>query len=174
MKNGWKKALQAAGLIVFTIAVRFLRVFPNNDPIMGLLARGRRKSLVWMFLFPVLAIVAFDAITGSIGLWTTVTALTYGGVSVLLVFSWSRVAKVTLIGKVWRTIAAVLVFDFITGPVIGTVAWGMSFTASFVGQIPFTLWHLGSATAWLGAYELIALAWRLSVHREVSVETKVA
>ncbi len=39
-------------------------------------------------------------------------------------------------------IIGVLIFDFITGPIIRSFMFGMSFIEAGLGQIPFTLMHL--------------------------------
>ena len=39
-------------------------------------------------------------------------------------------------------IIGVLIFDFITGPIMSSFMFGMSFIEAFIGQIPFTLMHL--------------------------------
>ena len=41
-----------------------------------------------------------------------------------------------------------LVFDFITGPVMSSLLFRMSFGEAFIGQIPFTLRHLASVSAY--------------------------
>jgi hypothetical protein len=40
-------------------------------------------------------------------------------------------------------VVATLVYDFITGPIMSSIIGKMSFSVALIGQIPFTLWHLG-------------------------------
>ena len=61
-------------------AIRFLRFIPNNDPIMAMMLPYSKQKSKWKaFLFPFITMISFDAITGYLGIWTAVTAITYGG-----------------------------------------------------------------------------------------------
>lgn len=93
-------------------------------------------------------VVAFDVLLFGYGLWH-VWVFKWSG----LVFAWllglrSRLSmfdKYTrLLGRTLLTTAiAILLFDFWTG-IIGCGLWIGSFWTSFIGQIPFTLYHLAS------------------------------
>jgi len=149
----------SVGLIVFGVGLgassllRLANLFPNNDPIMAVALPYAKQKRAWMAVaFPVLAMVLFDCLSAKVGVWTVVTAATYG----LLGFGFSLLyRKRAALGR--RTApftylasgaAGVLVFDFVTGPIMSSALFGMGFGQAFVGQIPFTLWHLASVSAY--------------------------
>lgn len=133
-------------LFVFTNFVRFLKVFPNNDPIMGsLLATTKTSGVLFSSLFAVSTIFFFDYFTSGIGIWTYGVVFAY-----LLIILFSKVVfrlfkRVNLIGYAGLSVFGVLIFDFITGPVMSSLIFKINFAQAFFGQIPFTLLHLGSA-----------------------------
>ncbi|MFA6268464.1 MAG: hypothetical protein WC652_01505, partial [archaeon] len=94
------------------------------------------------FLFPFVTMVSFDIITGYIGVWTLVTALTYAGLGLFF----SRYMKKRIENKkniglknyLGCGVLGVLIFDFVTGVLATPFMFGMSFEQAFVGQIPFT------------------------------------
>jgi hypothetical protein len=52
----------------------------------------------------------------------------------------------------WHYVSAstilILLFDFFTGPVLSTLIFGAPFYTSFLGQIPFTFYHLISGISY--------------------------
>jgi len=134
--------------LVFCNLYRFLRVFPNNDPVMGFALPLARRGKWWhALLFPVIAMVSFDIITMRLGIWTAGTALVYGLVGLLFFKYFKNKKKVGLKTYAGGSVLGVLIFDFFTGPVMSSFIFGMPFAAAFIGQIPFTAMHLASATA---------------------------
>ena len=135
-----------------TTALRWARLFPNNDPIMAVMLPCAKRGRAAAFAFPMVAMVLFDILSGRVGIWTAVTAGTYGLLGLALAFVYAALARR------WRTIGTatflvsgvvgVLVFDFITGPILSSAMFRMSFAQAFVGQIPFTLKHLASVSAY--------------------------
>ncbi len=100
-------------------------------------------------LFALVTMVSFDIITGFVGIWTLVTALTYAGLGVIFHFYYKRREKVGLKTYLGSGIVGVLIYDFITGVVAGPAMFGMSFYQAFIGQIPFTAMHLISVSAFI-------------------------
>jgi len=111
-------------------------------------------SAFWRMLnryFGVLAlasVVAFDLIFFGPALWHVWIFKWSGFVFVWLLGMRSRLSMFDkykrLLGSTLLTTAiAILLFDFWTG-VIGCGLWIGSFWLSFIGQIPFTLYHLAS------------------------------
>lgn len=145
------------GLLVLCVSavngLRLLRLFPNNDPIMAgtmpMSARGRR---IVAFLFPVLCMVSFDVLSGKVGLWTGVTALTYGAIGLGLTGAYGRMQatghRIGVVTYVWSGAVAVLVYDFITGPIMSSLLWSMPFSTALAGQVPFTIKHLASVAVY--------------------------
>jgi hypothetical protein len=140
------------GLVVFGVGLvvasllRLAHFFPNNDPIMAVVLPYARRRRQWMAIgFPVVAMVFFDLLSAKIGVWTVVTAATYGLLGWLFSMFYARDkarrglrALLTYVGL---GAAGVLIFDFVTGPIMSSLLFGMTFQQALVGQIPFTLWQ---------------------------------
>ncbi|PIN98885.1 MAG: hypothetical protein COT90_02190 [Candidatus Diapherotrites archaeon CG10_big_fil_rev_8_21_14_0_10_31_34] len=131
--------------ILFCNAFRLLKFIPNNDPIMGCLLPYSRQDKWWASaLFAFITMVSFDLITGMVGIWTLVTALTYAGLGILFHQIYKNKKKINLKTYLGSGILGVLIFDFITGPIMSSWMFQMPFETAFIGQIPFTLLHLAS------------------------------
>jgi hypothetical protein len=115
----------------------------------------------------------FDCLSARVGVWTAVTAGTYGllgwGFSALYRRLINRGCTIGPLVYLVSGVGGVLAFDFVTGPVMSSIAFGLTFGQAVIGQVPFTIWHLASVSA----YALIvsplverALAWvmRLEPH----------
>lgn len=136
--------------LLFCNAYRFLRFIPNNDPIMGFMLPFAKQDRWWQAsLFALLTMVSFDFITMRVGIWTAVTACTYAGLGVLFHFSYKKLKKVKLKHYLGSGVVGVLIFDFVTGVLFGPAMFGMSFAQAFIGQIPFTVMHLLTVTAFI-------------------------
>jgi hypothetical protein len=135
-----------------TTALRWVRIFPNNDPIMAVMLPCAKRGRVAAVAFPVVAMVLFDILSRRVGIWTAVTAGTYGLLGLGFSFAYSALGKRgRRIGPATFLVSGVvgvLVFDFITGPILSSAMFRMSFAQAFVGQIPFTLKHLASVSAY--------------------------
>jgi len=131
-------------------ALRLARFFPNNDPIMAVTLPYAKRGRVAALAFPVVAMVLFDLLSGKVGVWTLVTAGTYGALGLGFSFLYKALAeRGRAVGPMTfflSGIAGVLVFDFVTGPILSSALFRMSFAQAFVGQIPFTLKHLVSVS----------------------------
>jgi len=132
-------------------ALRWVRLFPNNDPIMAVMLPCAKRGRAAAFAFPMVAMVLFDILSRKVGIWTAVTAGTYGLLGLGFSFVYSALGKRgRRIGPATFLVSGVvgvLVFDFITGPILSSTMFRMSFAQAFVGQIPFTLKHLASVSA---------------------------
>lgn len=135
--------------LIFTIVFRLVKIFPNNDPIMGFILPEGRKSMLKSASFAFLAMFIFDFFTSGIGLWTWATALTYAGIAILFSFFFKKIKKAKISQYTLAGIFGVLIFDFVTGPLMSTFLFGNSFFITFLGQIPFTFYHLISATTYV-------------------------
>ncbi len=143
-----KQKLKLAAGLVFCNLYRLLRIFPNSDPIMGFTLPLSRKGKWWhSLLFPIIAMASFDLIVGRAGIWTVGTSLTYGLIGLIAWINFSKKKTVKMKNYVKGSLAGVLAFDFVTGPIMSSYMFGMPFAVSLIGQIPFTLLHLASATA---------------------------
>ena len=93
--------------------------------------------------------VSFDLITGFIGMWTLLTAATYGCLGLLFYFMYKRMKKVDLKRYVGSGILGVLIFDFVTGVLGAPIMFGMTMEMALIGQLPFTLLHLLTVTGYI-------------------------
>ena len=129
--------------ILLSNIIRFARFIPNNDPIMAIMlpyAKSDKKYKA--VLFPFITMVSFDLITGMLGVWTIVTALTYAGLGLLFTQFFFKEKKISIFKYLKGGIIGVLIFDFVTGVIAMPFMFGMSFELALIGQIPFTLMHL--------------------------------
>lgn len=115
---------------------------PNFEPMLAsVMPFSKRLSLVGTFLFGFLGIVLFDAITSGWGSWTWVTAACYGGLGIASYF-YFRNRDASTAHFLGFGVVGTLLYDAVT-MMIGPVFQGQSFTLALVGQIPFTVLHLG-------------------------------
>ena len=125
---------------------------PNVEPITAtIMPFGKKWGWLAGAFFGAASIVLYDTIHPTpgfprLGTWTLVTALMFGLIGVasgLYLKSKKNQIKYYL----GFSIIATLAYDFITGPVMSSIIWKMPFSAALIGQIPFTLWHLGGNIA---------------------------
>lgn len=135
-----------------TTALRGLRLFPNNDPILAVALPYAERGHAAAAAFPVAAMVLFDLLSGRVGIWTAVTAGTYGliGLAAAAAFAARRERgrSVGVGAYLVSGVVGVLVFDVITGPILSSLIFRLSFIEACVGQVPFTLKHLASVSAY--------------------------
>lgn len=120
---------------------------PNIEPILATqMPMSKVYGPLLGFVFGFLSIVLFDFLVGRVGLWTIITASTYGLLGVWSVFYFKKRAmkrKNFVLFSIWGTLA----YDAITGLTIGPLFFNQPFIIALVGQIPFTALHLiGSVT----------------------------
>jgi len=139
MNKNWVKYI-ISFLAVFVIRLIPFRA-PNIEPIMTVIMPfGKAFGGTMSFIFGFLSITLFDLVTSGFGIWTLITALTYGilGLGAWYFFKnrsgWKNYALYAII--------ATIIYDAVTGLTIGPLFFNQSFTISLIGQIPFTLLHL--------------------------------
>ncbi len=146
------KTVKYAISIILCNLYRLLRFIPNNDPIMGVMLPFSRQDKWWEAgLFAAITIVTFDLLTSGIGVWTAVTAITYGALGIGFHFAYKKmkIKKMSIWNYLGSGIVGVLIYDFITGPIMSSWMFAMPFEAAFLGQIPFTLMHLASVSVFV-------------------------
>ena len=140
--NGLPKYIAGfIGTLVFRLITPILGL-ANFSPLMATEFAGAKAygpALAGLYGF--LSIVMLDVIVGKVGLWTLVTALTYGAVGVWAAYFFSG-RSATRKNFVVASIVGTLFFDLVTGICMGPILFGQSFTNAFVGQVPFTIHHL--------------------------------
>lgn len=132
---------------------------PNVEPMLAaLMPFSKRFGLFVSFTFPLIGIIAYDAVTSGIGVWTEVTALTYGlvGIASHIYFKNRDASRGNFIGF---GIVATLFYDAVTGLTVGPLAFGQSFAAAAIGQIPFTLMHLLGTIVFAAVLSPALYAW---------------
>lgn len=142
IKDGSIKLI-AGWLIIFMVRLIPFRP-PNVEPIMStLMPFSKKYGLTSGFIFAFLSIVIFDLAVTQVGIWTFVTAITYGfaGLASGIYFK-NRENKT--IEYLKFSLVSTLVYDAVTGPGMTYLFVGhsMNFEMAIIGQIPFTVLHL--------------------------------
>jgi hypothetical protein len=132
---------------IFTFVARIVRLFPNNDPIMGVMLPSARKNGLHAAVFAFTTMFVFDYFTSGIGVWTYVTASTYALLALSFSFYFSK-RKVHYSTYASSAIVGVIIFDIITGPGLSTFIFHQSLWFTTLAQIPFTISHLFSGLAY--------------------------
>jgi hypothetical protein len=128
--------------LLTVITMRFVPHPPNVEPIMSTMMPFSKKW-GWLSgaLFCLSSVLIFDILSGTIGVWSLMTAGTYALVGVFsgLYFK-NRESKIRNYLKF--SIFATIFYDAITGIGTGVLFFNQSFMTTFIGQIPFTIYHL--------------------------------
>ena len=128
--------------LLTVIALRLMPHPPNVEPIMSAMMPFSKKW-GWLsgMIFCLLAILSFDFLTGTLGIWSLVTAGTYALLGILAgLYFKNKENKIR--HYVIFSIVGTIIYDAITGIGIGMVFFNQSFITTLLGQIPFTLYHL--------------------------------
>ncbi len=139
MKKSWVKFCIGWGL---ALLVRLIPGRPPSvEPIMTVLMPfSKRYGWLSAFAFGFVSMMAYDAVTSGIGIWSWATAGVYGVVGILSYFYFkNRSARVSNFVKF--SIIGTLIFDGLT-MLIGPIFASQTLSAAIVGQIPFTAIHL--------------------------------
>jgi hypothetical protein len=128
--------------LITVIIMRLVPHPPNVEPVMATMMPFSKKW-GWLggSLFSILAILSYDLITGTIGVWSLMTMGAYtlvGGLSGIYFKNRENTIKNYLVFSIIGT----LLYDAITGIGTGMLFFDQSFMVTFLGQIPFTLYHL--------------------------------
>jgi hypothetical protein len=115
---------------------------PNIEPILATqMPFAKAYGGVAGFSFAFLSMVLYDLITIRVGIWTLITATTYG-----LLGLWASVYFKNKNNSSWNyakfAVMGTVVFDIVTGLSIGPLFFHQQFLAAVMGQIPFTAMHL--------------------------------
>ena len=136
-------------MLLFCNLIRLARVIPNFDPIMGsMLPFAKQDKWYESALFSGITIISFDTLTGLVGIWTVVTAITYAALGVLF-HTYYKNKSVDLKMYIASGVVGVLIYDLVTGVLAGPVLFGGSYYEAFIGQIPFTIYHLVSVAIFI-------------------------
>lgn len=152
-KTTKNNTMQTIASILGSNLLRAIKLFPNNDPLMGFGLPLAKKSIIKATIFAFATMMIFDYFTSGIGMWSWVTAITY---SMIMVFA-GAIMKILKNNKkeikmkeyVKINTAGILIFDIITGPIMSSTLFKTPFIVTAIAQVPFTAMHLLSGTIWL-------------------------
>lgn len=115
---------------------------PNIEPILAVqMPFSRAYGPFFGFFFAFLNIVIYDFLTFKVGVWTLVTSFAYGALGIIAFYFFKRFQNDKWNYLVFAILGTVF-FDIITGIGMGVFIFNQSFSATLIGQIPFTLLHL--------------------------------
>lgn len=115
---------------------------PNIEPMMAtLMPFSKRFGALTSFFFAAVGIVIYDSVTSGIGMWTMITAVSYGLVGIAAHWYFTR-NDANVRNFVAFSIVATLTYDAATGLTLGPLFFHQSFMTALIGQIPFTVLHL--------------------------------
>ena len=118
------------------------------------------KRYGWLggFIFGLSSIVIFDIVTGKVGMWTIITGVAYGLVAVGASFFFHN-REANRKSYVQYAIIGTIAYDAITGLTIGPLFFEQTLMSAFIGQIPFTLWHLGGNIVFAAIFSPLIYRW---------------
>ncbi len=115
---------------------------PNIEPILATqMPFTKAYGGLVGFFFGFFSIIFYDLVTGTLGMWTLITASTYGVLG-LLSFLYFKKFKASARNFAVFAVLGTIFFDVVTGLSIGPLFFHQSLGGAASGQIPFTLWHL--------------------------------
>ena len=143
MKTEKKNYLKVVLVFTFCLLARLIPFrMPNIEPILAAtMPVGRAHGASISFSFAVFSILLYDLITGTLGVQTFFTALSYGLIA-LWSLSYLKNREGTALDYARFAIMGTLVYDALTGLTVGPLFFHQSFIGSLLGQIPFTAFHL--------------------------------
>lgn len=140
-KAGGLKVI-AGWVVVFLIRLVPFRP-PNVEPMLAtLMPFAKAYGVFTSFLFGFLGIGLYDLASGKVGQWTLITGAAYGVVGISAHYFFRR-RTASVKNFLSFGIVATLAYDAVTGLSVGPLFFGQSFMEALMGQIPFTLLHLG-------------------------------
>lgn len=129
--------------IVSSLLIRLIPFKPPNiEPILAIqMPFSKAYGAQVGFIFAFINMFLFDLITSKVGLWTIITATSYGLLGV-----WSAFYFKNRKNSAWNyfkfAFFGTIVFDAATGLSVGPLFFHQPFVEAFLGQIPFTAMHL--------------------------------
>ncbi|NBV77369.1 hypothetical protein EBR66_04360 [bacterium] len=147
---------------------------PNFEPMLAVaMPFSKKLGPISSFAFAFLGIVLFDAVTSGWGVWTWVSALAYGLLSLASHFYFSH-RDATVKNFVMFGVVGTIVYDVATGLTVGPLVFGQTLTVALMGQIPFTAMHLLGTVVFAVTLSPALYAWVVRdeslVLREVRVQ----
>ncbi len=146
MKEGRNDKIHIFKYIIGLVIVILLRLLPhppNVEPITATLMPFA-KSWGWFggLIFGILAVLSFDVITGTLGVWSLLTVTGYALLGIFAGIYFKKVKGNSRMNYVIFAIIGTIFYDAITGLTVGPLFFGQTFMSALIGQIPFTAYHL--------------------------------
>lgn len=129
------------------VVVLFFRLvkgfgLPGFEPVMGTTVPfAKQGGVLAGFIFAAFSIAVFDVFTGTVGAGTIINSLTYGIIGAAA-GKWFQNRELTRSQSAGFAVVGTLFYDLITGVIAIPLLYPMSFEQAFLGQIPFTAYHL--------------------------------
>jgi len=165
MQTENKNYLKYVLIFIFGLFIRFIPFRPPNiEPVLTIVMPFSKKYGNYASgLFALLSIVIFDLLTSGVGIWTVVTSLVY---SIIGYFSsyYFRNRESNKINYLKFAFLGTIIFDIITGLLIGPLFFNQPFMNALIGQIPFTILHLLGNMSF--AYLLSPLIYRYIINNK--------
>lgn len=140
IKNNWYKYFIGFAICFLIRLIPFRP--PNIEPVLAAqMPFSKIYGKLAGFLFAFASIFFYDALTEKIGIWTLITAVSYGLIGIWASVYFKKKSS-SVINYVKFAIVSTLAFDIVTGLSIGPIFFNQSFWVALIGQIPFTLMHL--------------------------------
>lgn len=164
------KSLKYITTFSFVLLFRLLPFrAPNVEPVMAtIMPIGKTGGYLMSFSFGFFSIFFFDLFTSGIGVWTIITAFSYGFVGLFAKYyfknrsGWKSYAKYAFVSTI--------VYDIVTGLSVGPLFFGQSFMMALMGQIPFTILHLIGNVSFAIVLSPVIERWILSdVKKEIKI-----
>lgn len=144
---------------------------PNVEPMLAtVMPFSKHFGLLASFAFGFFGIALYDLVTSGLGIWTVVTAFSYGAIGIAAHVYFKR-REASRMNFVAFGVVSTLFYDAVTGLTIGPLFFHQTFMTAVMGQIPFTLMHLAGTV--LFAIVLSPILYRWIVTNE-SLELNVA
>lgn len=145
--------------LLTVIVLRLIPHPPNVEPIMSTMMPFSKKW-GWLsgMIFCILAVLIFDLMTHTLGIWSLVTAGTYALLGALAGL-YLKNKNNNIAYYVGFSIVATIIYDAITGIGTGMLFFNQTFMVTFIGQIPFTLYHLGGNVVLSGILSPLLYKW---------------
>lgn len=148
IKQGIRLFAQTISTLALRITFNVIFALPNIEPLYACAALvSRTASYASSFFFGFMNIALFDIVTGAFGWWTLVTGSLYGLIGIAFIAMYKRNNITSSMFHIrflmiQFTIVATLMYDIITGCLLGPLLYQQPFIEAVIGQIPFSINHV--------------------------------
>ncbi|MBT6143549.1 hypothetical protein HOH51_03480 [bacterium] len=136
------KNLKSLMALLVVIILRLLPHPPNFEPITAtIMPFSRSYGIWWSVLFAVSAVLFYDLLTMTLGVWSLFTAGCYALLAVFFTWALKFKANNPWMYVVYGAIATVF-YDLFTAYTVSVLIYKQDLMLTLIGQIPFTINHL--------------------------------